>query len=130
MFGGSKRRLPEGRSEVSENANEKEAGKTETCLMIDIGSNVQAIVAVALVMFFAIFGPPVWWYRRGVKPGERREKKWGAIILGALLIISIGYIKPTVKGDWIGWAANVARLIAGAWIIAFGVKGSKAKYSL
>ena len=51
-------------------------------------------------------------------------------MLGSLLIISIGYVKPTVKGDWIGWAVNVGRLVAGAWIIAFGAKGSKAKYSL
>jgi len=97
---------------------------------MDIGSNIPLLIVLVLLMFFAIFGPPVWWYRRGVKPGERREKKWGAIILGSLLIISIGYVKPTVKGDWIGWAVNVGRLVAGAWIIAFGAKGSKAKYSL
>lgn len=79
---------------------------------------------LAFVILLAIAGPPAWWYWHGKKPGERRQKKWGAILLGVLLIISMSYIRPT--GEWLGWLANVARLVAACWIIAWGVKGSPA----
>lgn len=68
---------------------------------------------IVLVAFLAIFGPPAWWYTRGRKPGERREKRWGAILLGILMIISIGYVQPSFRSDWFGWTANMARMVGG-----------------
>ena len=81
---------------------------------------------IALAVLLTVVGPPTWWYWHGRKPGERREKQWGAILLGVLLIISIGYVKPTAKGDWIGWATNVGRLVCASWLIAWGARGSRA----
>ena len=92
---------------------------------MDIGSNPSLIAVFALVFLLAVFGPPVWWYSHGRKPGERREKNWGAILFGALVLISIGYVKPSSKGDWFGWVVNVGRITAGAWIIAWGAKGTR-----
>ena len=82
------------------------------------------IILVALLGLLAIVGPRVWWYSHGKKPDEKREKKWGAILLGFLLLISLGYVQPTVKGDWIGWSVNMGRILSGVWLIAFGAKGS------
>jgi len=78
---------------------------------------------LALAMFLAIVGPPTWWYLHGRKPSERRQKQWGAILFGVLLLVSIGYIK-TAKGDWIGWVANLGRLVCASWLIAWGARGS------
>jgi hypothetical protein len=91
---------------------------------MDSQPNVPLILFLALLGMFAIFGPPAWWYWHGKKPGERRERRWQAILLGALLIITIGRIGPTVKGDWLGWAISIARISAGAWLIAWGARGS------
>ena len=79
---------------------------------------------LAVVILLAVAGPPAWWYWHGKKPGERREKKWGAIFFGILLVISMGYVRPTA--EWLGWLANVGRLVAACWIIAWGAKGSPA----
>ena len=87
--------------------------------------NVLLISLLAFALLFAIIAPPIWWYRRGRKLGERREKSWGAILFGILLIISVGYVRPSAKGDWIGWVVNIARPILGAWIIAWGAKGRR-----
>jgi hypothetical protein len=57
-------------------------------------------VLLATVILLAIAGPPAWWEWNGKKPGERREKKWGAIFFGTLLIISMGYVRPTA--EWLG----------------------------
>jgi hypothetical protein len=83
------------------------------------------IILVAFLGLLAIVGPPMWWYSHGKRPGEKREKKWGAILLGFLVLMSIGYVQPTVKGDWIGWSVNMARILSGVWLIAFGAKGSR-----
>lgn len=58
-------------------------------------------------------------------PGERREKRWGAILLGILMIVSIGYVQPSVRGDWFDWAANIARMVGGVWLLAWGAKGAR-----
>ena len=92
---------------------------------MDIGSNPYLIALFAFVGLLAVFGPPAWWYWHGRKPGERREKNWGAILFGLLVLISIGYIKPTAKGDWFGWVANMGRIFGGTWIVAWGAKGSR-----
>lgn len=80
---------------------------------------------LVLAIFLAVVGPPIWWYLRGRKPGERRQKQWGAILFGVLLLVSIGYIK-TSKGDWIGWLANMGRFVCASWLIAWGARGSRA----
>ncbi|MBN9663648.1 MAG: hypothetical protein J0H49_35950 [Acidobacteria bacterium] len=92
---------------------------------MDIGSNPLLIGFIVLVGFLAIFGPPAWWYTRGRKPGERREKRGGAILLGILIIISIGYVQPAVRGDWFGWSVNMARVVGGVWLLAWGAKGAR-----
>jgi hypothetical protein len=94
---------------------------------MDVGSNVFLISLLALGLMLAVFGPPAWWYWHGRKPGERREKRWGAILFGGLLMISLGYIKPTDKWDWVGWAANIGRIVCAAWLIAWGARGSPAR---
>lgn len=92
---------------------------------MDVGSNPSVIVLIVLVAFLAIFGPPAWWYTRGRRPGERREKRWGAILLGILMIVSISYVQPSVRGDWFGWSANMARVVGGVWLLAWGAKGAR-----
>jgi hypothetical protein len=92
-----------------------------------MSSGLQVLLAclLALALLLAVFGPPAWWFWHDRKPGERREKRWGAIVLGALLIISMGYLKPAAKGDWVGWLVNIGRLVCGSWMIAWGAKGSR-----
>ena len=85
------------------------------------------IIALALVGLLAVFGPPMWWYSHGRKPGEKREKKWGAILIGILLIGSVGSTPTPAKGNWLFASFTVARALAGVWLIAFGAKGSLAK---
>ena len=84
-----------------------------------------AIILFGLLGLLVIVGPPIWWYSHGKTLGEKREKKWGAILLGFLLLISLGYVQPTAKGDWIGWTVNMVRILGGVWLIAFGAKGSR-----
>lgn len=90
-----------------------------------IGSNPLLVGLLALALLLVVFGPPAWWYTRGRKPGERREKRWGAILLGVLVIVSIGYVKPTSRGDWLGWTVNMIRMVGGAWLLAWGAKGGR-----
>ena len=92
---------------------------------MDIGSNPLVIGLFALVVLLAVFGPPAWWYSHGRKPGERREKRWGAILLGVLMIVSIGYVKQTNRGEWLAWALNIGRVVGGAWLLAWGAKGTR-----
>ena len=92
---------------------------------MDIGANPYLIALFALVGLLAVFGPPSWWYWHGRKPGEQREKNWAAIIFGLHVLISIGYI--TAKGDWLGWVVNMGRVFGGAWIIAWGAKGTRVR---
>jgi hypothetical protein len=66
----------------------------------------------------------MWWYSHGRKPGEKREKRWGAILIGILLLASLGHVQSTAKADWIGWSINILRILGGVWLIAFGAKGS------
>ena len=66
-------------------------------------------------------------YLWGRKPGERREKEWVAILLGLLLILSLGPIKPTAKGGWIGWIASMGRVVCIAWLIARGAKATQVR---
>jgi hypothetical protein len=85
------------------------------------------VITLAFVGLLAVFGPPMWWYSHGRKLGEKREKKWGAILLGILLVASVGATPATAKGDWLFKGLTIARALAGAWLIAFGAKGSPAK---
>jgi hypothetical protein len=71
---------------------------------------------LATVILFAIAGPPGWWYWHGKSRASGGRKDWGAILFGILLIISMGYVRPTA--EWLGWLANVGRLVAACWIIA------------
>jgi hypothetical protein len=84
------------------------------------------VITLALVGLIAVFGPPMWWYSRGRKLGEKREKKWGAILLGVLLLASVGATPVPAKGNWVFTSFIVARALAGVWLIAFGAKGSPA----
>jgi hypothetical protein len=88
-------------------------------------SEVIRAILLAIIVLLAIMAPPIWWYRRGRRPGERREKRWGAIFFGILILISVGYVRPTAQGDWIGWIVNMVRVFGGAWMIAWGAKGSR-----
>jgi len=94
---------------------------------MNIGSNEYLLVSIALVGMLAIIGPPIWWYGRGRRLGERRERKWGVILFGVLLLMSVGYGQPTAKGDWLRWLVNMGRAVAGVWIIALGARGTSAK---
>lgn len=85
------------------------------------------IITLAFVGLLAMVGPPMWWYSHGRKLGEKRETKWGAILLGILLISSVGATPATAKGDWLFTSFTLVRALAGVWLIAFGAKGSPAK---
>ena len=91
-----------------------------------MNSTAEAIRIALLVIgiLLAVIGPPIWWYLHGRKPGERRDKNWGAILFGILVLVSVGYIN-TAKGDWIGWLINMVRFVSASWIIAWGAKGSR-----
>lgn len=82
------------------------------------------VITLALVGLLVVFGPPMWWYSHGRRFGEKREKKWGAILLGIVLVGSVGATPATGKGDRLLAGFTIARVIAGAWLIAFGAKGS------
>ena len=88
----------------------------------------ESIVAVlAFAGLLAVFGPPMWWYSHGRRVGEKREKKWGAILFGILLIGSVGATPTPAKGNWLFTTFTIVRALAGAWLIAFGAKGSPVK---
>jgi multisubunit Na+/H+ antiporter MnhB subunit len=89
------------------------------------GSNPLAVAALAVGMFVIVFGPPVWWYSHGRRAGERRERRWGAIILGLIVLLSASYIRPSATAEWVAWAANLSRIVGGAWLIAWGAKGKR-----
>jgi hypothetical protein len=92
--------------------------------------NDTVAITLGFVGLLAVFGPPMWWYSHGRKPGEKREKKWGAIMLGILLVASVGATpapRPGQAANWMLVGFTLARAIAGVWLIAFGAKGSPAK---
>ena len=89
--------------------------------------NDTVIVILAFAGLLAVFGPPMWWYSHGRKLGEKREKKWGAVLLGIFLIASVGATPTPAKGNWLFTSFTIARALAGAWLIAFGAKGSLVK---
>jgi hypothetical protein len=91
---------------------------------MELRSNIFLIGLVLLVGFLAVFGLPMWWFMRGRKPGERREKRWGAILLGILLFASVGAGNPAAKGNWVASTTVIARAVGGAWLIAWGAKGT------
>ena len=88
--------------------------------------NNSLAVAIGFAVLLAIIGPPMWWSSHGRKPGEKREKKWGAIIFGIVLVGSVGATN-TAKSNWLQTTFVLARALAGVWLIAFGTKGSPAK---
>lgn len=90
---------------------------------MDVGSNPVLIGLIALIGLLVLFGPPIWWYRHGRDPRERRKPNWWAIIFG--VIVLIGTRGRIAKGDWVGWAVSLVRYATGAWIIAWGAKGSR-----
>jgi hypothetical protein len=81
-------------------------------------------IALAVIGLLVIIAPPMWWYSRGRKLGEKRKRNWTAIHLGAFLIASEGITPMPTKGDWLLKSFNLARALAGVWLIAFGAKGS------
>jgi hypothetical protein len=85
------------------------------------------IITIALVGLLAVFGPPMWWYSHGRKFGEKREKKWGAVLLGIVMLASVGATPVPAKGNWFFTSFMIARAVGGVWLIAFGAKGSPAK---
>lgn len=90
----------------------------------NLGSNPFLIGLLVLVVFLAVFGLPMWWYMRGWKPGERRERRWGAIMFGILLLGSVGTIGPGAGGR-IAAVVAMARAVGGAWLVAWGAKGTR-----
>lgn len=85
-------------------------------------SHLLLIGWAALVALLAVFGPPMWWYSHRRKAGEKRQKRWGPILLGILLIAGVGPTPPGARISWVWWF-NVARAVGGAWLIAWGAKG-------
>jgi hypothetical protein len=75
------------------------------------------VVLAALVIFVAI----MYWHGR--EPGEHREKRWGVVLVG-ILVISIGYFKPA-KYNWIHWLGHVGGFVVISWLIARSAKGSR-----
>jgi hypothetical protein len=75
------------------------------------------VVLVALVIFLAI----MYWHFR--EPGERRDKRWGAILAG-ILLVSIGYFKPA-KQNWTHWLGHVGGFVIISWLIARSARGSR-----
>jgi hypothetical protein len=84
------------------------------------------VLLIALAGLLIVLGPPLWWYSRGKKLGERREKNWIAIGIGILLLASLVASQPAAKGNWLAWSASMVRVLGGVWLIAYGAKGSKA----
>ena len=87
--------------------------------------NLVLIILYVIGVFLTVLGPPIWWYRRGRLPGERREKNWAAIFIGIVLIGSLGSPKPSAKGDWMPAVLAIGRVLIGAWSIAIGAKGKR-----
>ena len=85
------------------------------------------VIAIALVGLLAVVGPPMWWYSHGRKFGEKREKQWGAILLGILVFGSVGATPTPAKSNWLFTSFTIARALAGVWLIAYGAKGSPVK---
>ena len=42
------------------------------------------LLLIVCVAFLLVLGPPLLWYSRGRKLGERRSKRWGIILFGIL----------------------------------------------
>jgi hypothetical protein len=84
-------------------------------------------ITIGFAGLLAIVGPPMWWYSHGRKFGEKREKKWGAILLGIVLLASVGATPTPAKGNWLLTTFVLARALSGVWLIAFGAEGSPAK---
>ena len=82
-------------------------------------------ILIGFVFFLALIGPPIWWYQRGRKPGERRKKQWAAILFGIFVFASVGKVEPPAEGDWVGILAVLARAEIGVWAIAIGAKGTR-----
>jgi hypothetical protein len=78
-----------------------------------IGFRVVDAVVLALVIVLAI---KYWRDREG---GERRAKRWPAVLVGILLVISMAafFLQPPTKGNWIGWLAPLGRLAIIWWLI-------------
>jgi len=89
---------------------------------MDAGLRALFIGLITVGVLLIVFGPPIWWYRRGRMPNQKRKPIWWAIVFG---VIVISGTRPTVKGDNLGWAVNIIRVEMGVWIVAWGAKGSQ-----
>ena len=83
------------------------------------------VVFIVVAVLLAFVGPPLWWYSRGRKPGERRTRRWEAIVFGIFLLSAVGRLTPAQKGDWGGAVIRLCMAEAAVWSIAIGAKGSK-----
>ena len=86
-----------------------------------VGSNPLLLALIVLAVFLVLLAPPIWWFRHGRNPSERRKRIWWAIICG---LIVLSGTRPTAKGDWTSAAINIVRIEMGVWIITWGLKGS------
>lgn len=49
--------------------------------------------------------------------GERNGRRWLAILISAVLVVSLFLFKPPGNANWIYWSARMGRLAIILWLI-------------